>query len=120
MSNDVPSGQLPDCLVGGLGDHRLSAVEWLAGGRDLRLSFQPPRAQGACEPPQVRFRLVWVSGLCIQLDFGDFGDRPLVFESSFIWTNREWSILIDFSGTPDGSIEARCNSIEADMGEQRG
>jgi hypothetical protein len=108
----VNSNVLPPRLRDGLGDHRLASLEWLEGGRDLRLSFEPPGASGHDEPALIRVRFVWVTALRLDLDFEDYGDRPLVFEAALSQVKEGiWSVTLDFAGAPKGTISFQCNAL---------
>ena len=111
MSTNSNAAGLPPSLQEGLGDHRLVCLEWLESGEDLQLTFEPPRGCPQAPSSLLRIRFVWVTCLRLNLEFGDYGDRPLVFESTISPSAGGLSASIDFAGAPKGSISFSCSSL---------
>lgn len=102
-------------------DSRLKTITWAEGGQNLMLEFQGPHL-GANDPQElVACELHWVTDLSINLDFGKYGDLPLVWQSSGTrLADNEWEVEIDFGGTPAGSLRCRCNRFRVDRHQDDG
>lgn len=94
-------------LATGLGDHRLAGLEWIGDGKDLLLVFDTPSGMMVCLTAE------WATEVRIDLNFGLYFGKPLVFSSSVDRSDGAGGILlrVEFGGAPDGSLSLRCNEL---------
>ena len=98
---------LEDLLRDGLGDCRLNQLRFTEGGENLCISFERPGREG-----DLCVEFVWVVGLRVELNFGDYQGSPLVGTSTFTRLDRDrWSVVIEFSPAPEGCIVLECNEV---------
>jgi|JI10StandDraft_1071094.scaffolds.fasta_scaffold394471_2 hypothetical protein len=98
-------GTLDAKALDGLGDHYLTAVQWLSGGRDLVLVLQTPT--GAT----VRVVAEHAAEVQMDLDFRGYFGMPFVFESSAQTTESGILFRLEFCGTPEGFLKLLCSSL---------
>src|SRR5687767_10900417 len=96
-----------DLLEEGLGDYFLIGFRWVNEGRNLILDFDSP------DDEAFSLKFVWVSRLEIDMEFGEFGGVPLLWESKFQrQENKSWLVDLDFGGAPKGGIQFNCDDVE--------
>jgi hypothetical protein len=93
----------------GIGDGRVRAIAW----RDEHLLLDLDLPEGSVVSV-VRFRFEWVMRLRIELDYGEYGGYPLIFQAvAKPLKHNRWQVLFEFGVAPDGRIEFECNDITA-------
>jgi hypothetical protein len=87
-----------DAVKSGLGDWSVVGLSW-PNDEDLAITLVPPGAEGTLE---VLFR--WVTGVVVDLNFGTYGGRPLVFGAKVERKDNRLSCELVFGGQPEGRI----------------
>lgn len=91
-----------------LGDGRLASLLWPTDEL-LVMEFVYPTT-GRC----VRLQFTWVTSLRIQMAFGQYMGRPLLFGAEALPLDRgRWAVEFRFGASPEGFIAFECNEVAA-------
>jgi len=101
-------------LFGNLGDARVLGISW-EEDPDLVVDLALPSARS--RPLRVRF--VFVTSLCVNIDFGPYSGPPLVYDAKVVeLTENQLAVRFDFGAAPEGSIDFHCTEIRIDMPQE--
>jgi hypothetical protein len=104
-----------ELINSGLGDYRLVSLQWSEDGSDLSVILAAPGGG-----KELCLRFVWTTGVRVEMDFGEYVGRPLVYESKVRPTEagQGSQVTIGFGGAPDGAISFICGDARVVESEE--
>ena len=89
----------------GLGDAEVVSISW--ENYDLLLDLLLPG-----DPEEyLGLRFTEIARLRIDIDFGNYVGKPLLFSAEVQEAKTRWKVIFNFGAAPDGSIKFECNDI---------